>query len=156
MYKLRYVFFCVAAWIVPTGVTLHAAGLSSSGTGSVDSRGMFASDGLSLNADLYDIRGLTTRGNSGLPSFDGLKDAAMGESASSRQVLQSPTDDPDDIYWDNSISPSIPGIGGTVHALAAYDGKLVAGGLRDQRRRSCQQHRRLGRHIMVHTWLRDE
>jgi hypothetical protein len=41
---------------------------------------------------------------------------------------QSPTDVPDDIYWDNSISPSIPGINGAVLAAIVYDGKLVVGG----------------------------
>jgi hypothetical protein len=41
---------------------------------------------------------------------------------------QSPTDDPDDIYWDNSISPSIPGVNGPVFAMTIYDGELIVGG----------------------------
>ena len=41
--------------------------------------------------------------------------------------------DPDDVYWDNSISPSLPGVGGLsgqgqVLASIVYDGKLIVGG----------------------------
>lgn len=35
---------------------------------------------------------------------------------------------PDDIYWDNEISRSLPGVNGTVHALTIYEGKLVVAG----------------------------
>lgn len=40
----------------------------------------------------------------------------------------SPVDHPDDIYWDNSISPSIPGVAGEVFAMAVYGNKLIVGG----------------------------
>jgi len=36
--------------------------------------------------------------------------------------------DPDDIYWDNSISSSIPGINGYVNCLTVYQGNLIIGG----------------------------
>lgn len=39
-----------------------------------------------------------------------------------------PADDPDDVYWDNSISPSIPGLNGAVSATAVFEGKLIVGG----------------------------
>ncbi|MBI5265632.1 MAG: hypothetical protein HY851_00205 [candidate division Zixibacteria bacterium] len=43
---------------------------------------------------------------------------------------QSSASDPDDIYWDNSISPtwSIPGIDGQVNAMATYNGTLIVAG----------------------------
>ena len=37
-------------------------------------------------------------------------------------------DHPDDIYWDPTISPCVPGVDGSVCALTVYDGKLIAGG----------------------------
>ena len=39
--------------------------------------------------------------------------------------------DPDDIYWDNSISPAFPGVNGRVFALAVHENKLIAGGTFD-------------------------
>lgn len=36
-------------------------------------------------------------------------------------------DDPDDVYWDTSMSATLPGFDGEVLALTVYDGKLVAG-----------------------------
>ncbi|RJP73718.1 MAG: hypothetical protein C4532_04120, partial [Candidatus Abyssobacteria bacterium SURF_17] len=35
---------------------------------------------------------------------------------------------PDDVYWENTISPSVTGLGGTVRAAAVFDGLLVVGG----------------------------
>ncbi|MCP4685729.1 MAG: hypothetical protein GY867_09825 [bacterium] len=37
-------------------------------------------------------------------------------------------DHPDDIYWDNSLSPSVAGIGGSVYAATVYNSQLVVGG----------------------------
>jgi hypothetical protein len=38
-------------------------------------------------------------------------------------------DDPDDIYWVNSISPdTISGVNGWVRTITLYDGKLIASG----------------------------
>jgi len=37
-------------------------------------------------------------------------------------------DNPDDVYWDNSISPSVAGLGGSVRAATVLDGLLVVGG----------------------------
>ncbi len=35
---------------------------------------------------------------------------------------------PDDIHWDNSISPSVAGIGGNVYAATVYSNQFVVGG----------------------------
>jgi hypothetical protein len=37
-------------------------------------------------------------------------------------------ENPDDVYWDNRMSSSIPGFNGEISALAVYNGKLIAGG----------------------------
>lgn len=39
-----------------------------------------------------------------------------------------PSPDPDDIYWDNRMSPVIPGANGVIYATAVYNGKLYVGG----------------------------
>lgn len=36
---------------------------------------------------------------------------------------------PDDIYWDNSISPTFPGVMGVVRAMTVYEGRLVVAGM---------------------------
>jgi len=41
----------------------------------------------------------------------------------------SPSTDPDDIYWDNSISPTIPGVNERVYDFVIYDSKLIAAGM---------------------------
>ena len=35
---------------------------------------------------------------------------------------------PDDVYWDNSMSPSVAGVDGEICAAAIYNGQLVIGG----------------------------
>ncbi len=37
-------------------------------------------------------------------------------------------DHPDDVFWDNSISPSPAGVGSAVNAFTVYDGMLIAAG----------------------------
>ena len=44
------------------------------------------------------------------------------------QVSNASASDPDDIYWDVSISTPENGLNGTVRALTIYDNKLIAGG----------------------------
>ena len=44
------------------------------------------------------------------------------------QVSNTSASDPDDIYWDVSISTPETGLNGTVRALTVYDNKLIAGG----------------------------
>ena len=36
---------------------------------------------------------------------------------------------PDDIYWDNSLSPAISGVNGDACAMVIYNGKLIVGGV---------------------------
>ena len=38
------------------------------------------------------------------------------------------TADPDDVYWDNSMSPSVAGVGPSASAATVYDGRLIVGG----------------------------
>lgn len=35
---------------------------------------------------------------------------------------------PDDVYWDNSLSSSVPGVDEEVFALTVFEGKLIVGG----------------------------
>ena len=52
-------------------------------------------------------------------------DSARAESG---QALFAPLDDPDDIYWDNSLSSGLPGAGMTVRGMVVYDHRLLIGG----------------------------
>jgi hypothetical protein len=51
------------------------------------------------------------------------------DQTSGQPVFRSMAENPDDIYWDNSMSSSIPGVEGTIYALIVYNGKLIAAGL---------------------------
>lgn len=42
--------------------------------------------------------------------------------------MMSETSHPDDIFWDNGISPSLIGVNGDVYAMALYDGRLIVAG----------------------------
>jgi hypothetical protein len=55
-------------------------------------------------------------------------DPLTGEPVFRPSAPASPADHPDDIYWDNSISPSISGVDGEVYATTVYNGKLIVGG----------------------------
>ena len=57
--------------------------------------------------------------------FQSAIDPATGEPAFHPAAPASPADDPDDIYWDNSISPSIPGVNGQVYAATVYNGAQI-------------------------------
>ena len=39
-----------------------------------------------------------------------------------------PLSDPNDVYWDNSMSPSVPGVDGPVYSMIEFNGKLIVGG----------------------------
>jgi len=55
-------------------------------------------------------------------------DPATGAPVFRAALPLAPADYPDDIYWDNRISPSVPGVSGTVRAVAVYNGQLIVGG----------------------------
>jgi len=63
-----------------------------------------------------------------MEGFASTNDPLMGQPLFQRSATHETADDPDDIYWDNSLSPSLPGVDGSVQALTVFDGKLIAGG----------------------------
>lgn len=79
----------------------------------------------------FDLNAVHTSGYQGPLDRKGVEvrvDPRSGVPTVSAASPQSPADDPDDVYWDNSISPSIPGVDGAVYAMTVYDGKLIVGG----------------------------
>ena len=55
-------------------------------------------------------------------------DPVTGEPQVRSLSENTPTDDPDDVYWDNSISQSVAGVDGSAFAATVYEGNLVVGG----------------------------
>jgi hypothetical protein len=122
-------FLCVAIWILPIGNILAANDAPLTPSDSARA-GRSVSDFLTPDGrfDLGAMRASGYQGPLDLKGVDVRVDPRTGApmaSTSSPQVL---ADDPDDIYWDNSISPSIPGVNGPVLAATVYDGKLIVGG----------------------------
>ena len=79
----------------------------------------------------FDLEAVRASGYQGGLDLEGVNvtfDPVTGEPMVRRSTQYTPTDHPDDVYWDNSISPSIPGVDGTINALTVYDGKLIVGG----------------------------
>lgn len=58
-------------------------------------------------------------------------DSATGKPIIRRSASSQPSDDPDDVYWDNSISLQVKEIPGGVLSATVYDGQLVVGGYFD-------------------------
>jgi hypothetical protein len=81
--------------------------------------------------DIDAVRRSGYQGPLDLNGIDMRVDPRGGAPMVSTSSTQSPASDPDDIYWDNSISPdTISGLlnHGPLKALAVYGGKLIAGG----------------------------
>ena len=78
--------------------------------------------------DLEAVRNSGYQGPLDLKGFDVGIDPKTGEPVVQVSASSASPADPDDIYWDNSISPSIPGVDGRVSALAVYDSNLIAAG----------------------------
>jgi hypothetical protein len=79
----------------------------------------------------FDLDAARLSGFEGSLDLDGTDlrfDPRTGEPRVRPSTSLTPTDDPDDIYWDNSISPSISGIDGDIFAAIIYNGQLVVGG----------------------------
>jgi hypothetical protein len=55
-------------------------------------------------------------------------DPVTGEPMIRSPRVTSSMDHPDDVYWDNTVSPSIPGVDGYVMAMTTYNGLLIIGG----------------------------
>ncbi|MDM8006914.1 MAG: hypothetical protein QUV05_12315, partial [Phycisphaerae bacterium] len=80
----------------------------------------------------FDLDAARRSGYEGPLDIEGIEsriDPATGELNFQAAFPASSADHPDDIYWDNTISPCVPGVGWSVPALTAYDGKLIAGGV---------------------------
>ena len=78
--------------------------------------------------DLEAARRSGYQGPLDMRGFETALDTSTGQPVFRAASPASPTDNPDDIYWDNSISPSFPGMNDFVRRLTVYDGKLIAGG----------------------------
>ena len=78
--------------------------------------------------DLEAARTSGFQGSLDLRGFDVRLDPASGEPTANSSAGKSPQDDPDDIYWDNSLTQSFPGVNGMVYAVTVFDNKLIAGG----------------------------
>ncbi len=78
--------------------------------------------------DLEAARRSGYQGPLDMRGFETALDTSTGQPVFRAASPASPTDNPDDIYWDNSISPSFPGMNDFVRRLTVYDGKLIAAG----------------------------
>ena len=79
----------------------------------------------------FDLEAARRSGYEGSLDMEGFRsaiDPTTGQPVFQPSMMAAPTDDPDDIYWDNSISPSVAGVGGTVYAATVYNAQLVVGG----------------------------
>ena len=79
----------------------------------------------------FDLEAARRSGYQGPLNWEGYHiqlDPITGEPMIRTQRIPSSKDDPDDIYWDNKVSPSIPGIDGYVLAMTTYNGLLIIGG----------------------------
>ena len=78
-----------------------------------------------------DIEAVRISGYQGTLDLDGV-DVLIDPKTSEPKVQVSSSSasppDPDDIYWDNSLSPSFQEINGPVYALAVYDSNLIMAG----------------------------
>ena len=75
--------------------------------------------------DLEAVRKSGYQGPLDLKGVDVSIDARTGEPVVKISASSSSQSDPDDIYWDNSISPSLPDVNGEVYALAVYESNLI-------------------------------
>ena len=78
--------------------------------------------------DLEAVRKSGYQGTLDLKGFDVGIDPKTGEPLVQVSASSASPSDPDDIYWDNNISPSIPGVNGTVRAVVVYDSNLIVAG----------------------------
>ncbi|MCX6830373.1 MAG: dockerin type I domain-containing protein [candidate division Zixibacteria bacterium] len=84
--------------------------------------------------DLEATRRSGYQGSLDMKGFESAIDSATGQPIFRPSGTAAAADNPDDIYWDNGISPCIPGVCGNywydgyVLAMIIYDGKLIVGG----------------------------
>ena len=78
-----------------------------------------------------DIEAVKQSGYQGPLDLDGVNvfiDPRTGEPLVVVSAAGASPSGPDDIYWDNSISPIAAGVDGGVNALTVYNNRLIAGG----------------------------
>jgi hypothetical protein len=83
---------------------------------------LFVNTDGSLNMDA--IRRSGYQGNLDINDFDVTFDPVTGQPVFQPSGTRAAEDDPDDIYWVNSISPSVPSVGDSVYAATACSGNL--------------------------------
>ncbi len=79
----------------------------------------------------FDLEALRRSDYSGYLNLEGLDvqlDPVTGEPIVRSLVAGTAEDHPDDMYWDNSISPSIAGVSDEAYTATVYNGKLIVGG----------------------------
>ena len=79
----------------------------------------------------FDLKAVQRSGYQGPLNWEGYDiqlDPITGEPMMRPQRVTPGKDHPDDIYWDNTLSPSIPGVDGYVNAITTYNGLLIIGG----------------------------
>jgi len=78
--------------------------------------------------DLNKVRELQYESDVDFGGYDLTIDPVTGQPNFVREALEKERDDPDDVFWDNSLSPCVAGVSGSVTAATIYDGKLVVAG----------------------------
>ena len=78
--------------------------------------------------DINAVRMSGYQGPLDLKGFDVGIDPNTGEPLVQVSASTPSLADPNDIYWDNSLSPSFQEVNGPVYALAVYDSNLIMGG----------------------------
>gem|GEM_PF-1271502 len=78
--------------------------------------------------DLEAARRAGFQGSLNLRGFESAFDPTTGQPVFRPASPASPADDPNDVYWDNSISPSVLDLDGVGYTVAVYSGQLIVGG----------------------------
>ncbi len=109
---------------------LPAIGVTSVSANDVQTAGRSVEEFLNPDGS-FDLEAARLSGYQGSLDLDGLDsqfDPVTGEPILWSSAAVMAVDHPDDIYWDNSISPSIAGVSDGAYAATVYNGKLIVGG----------------------------
>ncbi|NOY89466.1 MAG: hypothetical protein GXO93_08810 [FCB group bacterium] len=101
----------------------HRTGLSADHNGT---KGRNISDFITPDGR-FDLRAVRRSGYQGALDMKGYR--TVFDSISGQPIFRpAGPADTDDVYWDNSISPSVNGVSGVVYATTVYNGLLIIGG----------------------------
>jgi len=117
---------CISLVLGVTHHTVRAQEPSAQGPSPAPSVGEFVTP--TGKFDLEKARRSGYQGPLDLKGFESTRDLLTGDLSIRPSATNQAAADPDDIYWDNSISPSLPGVSDPISALTVYDAKLIAGG----------------------------